>query len=158
MQLKDLTPSFLNQVIELENQNILPVLRSVNIKMTPDEMRSQIYKMMDHFIIFDSDQEIINGFIIYKVKESSLVINSFNVKVLNNYQVLSSLLKQVVKDLCQLNIQDIQSKAHKTNKNSLNFHRNMGFKEVKQTSTEVEFTIQKYVLLKKIESRVFRQD
>lgn len=126
--------------------------------MTPDEMRSQIYKMMDHFIIFDSDQEIINGFIIYKVKESSLVINSFNVKVLNNYQVLSSLLKQVVKDLCQLNIQDIQSKAHKTNKNSLNFHRNMGFKEVKQTSTEVEFTIQKYVLLKKIESRVFRQD
>jgi hypothetical protein len=75
MQLKDLDANLLDQIIDLENKNILPVLESVGLKMTPEEMRNQVYKLMDSFIILDSSQSRVNGFILYKVKEASITIN-----------------------------------------------------------------------------------
>ncbi len=158
MQLKDLESRKLKQIIELENKNILPILDSVGIQMTPDEMQNQIYKMMDSFIILDCPQDRVNGFILYKIKESSMIINSFNVKKTNNYQILISLLEQAVHLLKELNIQIIKSKAHITNKRSICLHRKMGFQEVNQTTTELEFLINKNVLLAKIQSRLFRLD
>jgi hypothetical protein len=156
IQLKDLEPDILKQVIELENINILPVLDSVGVKMTPAEMHNQIYKMMDSFIVLDCSEKRVNGFILYKVKDSSMTINSFNVRKLNSYKILISLLEQAVHHLRELNIQLIKSKAHVTNKRSLCLHRNMGFQEVNKTTTEIEFLINKNALLSKIQYRLSR--
>lgn len=156
MKIKDLEASVLEQLIELECQNILPILASVGINLTRDHMRHQLEFFKESDVVISEENGHVDGFAMYEVKENAVTVISFNLKRFNNIRVLSTLLNQIFAGLKDMEIVSIKSHAHHTNTKSLNFHRRMGFKEVGKTEHHVEFEIGKEDLLSKIEKRVLK--
>ncbi len=158
MKIKDLELSLLEQLIELECQNILPVLASVGINLTRDHMRHQLEFFKDSDVVISQQDGLVEGFAMYEVKDNIVTVISFNLKKFNNLRVLSTLLHQIFAGLNDMEIVSIKSYAHHTNKKSLNFHRRMGFREVRQNEHQIEFEIGKQDLLAKIEQRVLKTE
>lgn len=154
MKIKDLSPAIIEQLVELECNNILPILASVGLNLTPAHMREQLEFFKDSDVVISQDSGFVDGFAMYEVKGGEVTVISFNLKKFNNLRVLSTLLDAIFKNLQDTEIDKIKSHAHHTNTKSLNFHRRMGFKEIGQTDHHVEFQISKNELLATIQKRV----
>ena len=127
MKIKELSQKQKDEVIELECQNIIPVLASVGINLTRQDMEKEIESFQDDEIIICEDHDGINGFLVFIFREDYLLIKTFNLKKYNNLTIIKNLLDQVVINLKLQNIEKRKSQAHLTNNKSMNFHRVMGF-------------------------------
>ncbi|MNK01113.1 hypothetical protein D3C87_189070 [compost metagenome] len=156
MKIKDLSSDLIEQLVELECINILPILASVGINLTPQHMREQLDIFRESDVVISQENGDVDGFVMYKADGPEVTIVSFNLKKFNNGKILSNLLAEVFRNLQDDAINIIRSHAHHTNIKSLNFHRRMGFKEVGRTEHYVEFQISKDDLLAMIEKRVRR--
>ena len=154
MKIKDLNSELIEQLVELECHNILPVLHSVGLNLTPQHMREQLDFFRESDVVISEESGIVDGFVMYEVKGTEVTIISFNLKKFNNSRILSNLLSEIIKNLQGESIKVIKSHAHHTNIKSLNFHRRMGFKEVGTTEQHVGFQINKDALLSMLEKRV----
>lgn len=154
MKIKDLSSRQKDEVIELECQNIIPILASVGINLTRQDMVNEVESFQDDEIILSEDQDGINGFLVFIFKEDYLLIKTFNLKKYNNLAIIKNLLDQIVNNLKLQNIEKIKSQAHLTNKKSINFHIGMGFREVKGNEYFVEYETTKNEIVKKINSRL----
>ena len=156
MKIKDLSSDLTEQLIELECKNILPILASVGLHLTPQHMREQLDFFKDSDVVISHENGAVEGFVMYEVKGPEVTIISFNLKKFNNGKILSTLLSEILKNLQSNAIATIRSHAHHTNSKSLNFHRRMGFKEVGSTEHHIEFVTTKDDLLSMIERRMRR--
>jgi hypothetical protein len=154
MKIKELSPDVLEQLVELECQNILPILASVGINLTPDHMRQQLEFFKDSDVVISQEDGQVDGFAMYEVKDTAITVISFNLKKFNSFRVLSTLLNEIFRGLKETKIDSVKSHAHHTNIRSLNFHRKMGFKEVGRTEHHVEFEVSKKELLAIIQKRI----
>ena len=101
MKIKDLSPKQKDEVIELECQNIIPILASVGINLTRQDMVYEVESFQDDEIILSEDQDGVNGFLVFIFKEDYLLIKTFNLKRYNNLTIIKNLLDQIVKNLKQ---------------------------------------------------------
>lgn len=154
MKIKDLSSDVIEQLVELECNNILPILASVGLNLTPQNMREQLDFFKESDVVISQENGMVDGFIMYEAKESEVTIISFNLKKFNNFRILTTLLSEVLKNLQINGVEIIKSHAHHTNTKSLNFHRRMGFKEVGTTKHHIEFQINKDDLSAMIQKRV----
>lgn len=153
MKVKDLTPNQLEQVIELECKNIIPILASVGIDLTVEMMRSEVESFQEDPIVLCLNEDRVDGFIIYSYREDHVLIKTFNLRRFNSFYVLSTLLKNIAKDLEKNDIDLVISRCHHTNQKSLNFHRRMGLVEVCSREKDIEFHGTRNDLLQTIERR-----
>ncbi|EQC46969.1 hypothetical protein M899_2269 [Bacteriovorax sp. BSW11_IV] len=153
MKVKDLTPHQLEQVIELECNNIIPILASVGIHLTEEMMRGEVESFKEDPIVLCLNGERVDGFVIYSYREDHVLIKTFNLRRFNSFNVLSTLLNNIAKDLEQNNIDLVISHCHHTNQKSLNFHRRMGFVEAHSNEQHIEFHATREGLLQTIERR-----
>lgn len=154
MKIKDLSSDILDQLVTLECDNILPILASVGINLTPQHMRDQLEFFKNSDVVVSQENGIVDGFVMYEVDGSAVTIISFNLRKFNNIKLLTKLLNEVFESLQDNSVDTIKSNAHHTNIKSLNFHRRMGFKEVASTEHHVEFETTKDQLLAIIQKRV----
>ena len=154
MKIKELSQKQKDEVIELECQNIIPVLASVGINLTRQDMEKEIESFQDDEIIICEDHDGINGFLVFIFREDYLLIKTFNLKKYNNLTIIKNLLDQVVINLKLQNIEKIKSQAHLTNNKSMNFHRGMGFHEVNRNKHFIEYETTKAEIVKIITSRL----
>ena len=154
MKIKDLSQKQKDEVIELECQNIIPILASVGINQTRQDMVNEVESFQDDEIIISEDFNGINGFTVFIFKDDYLLIKTFNLKKYNNLLIIKNLLDQVVSNLMLQNIVKIKSEAHLTNTKSMNFHRGMGFREVKRNEYFIEYETTKDEIVKLITSRL----
>lgn len=147
MKVKDLSPNIQNQIVELEIQNILPVLASVGLNLTEGNMRDQLHFFRESEVVLSLNAGSVDGFAIYEVKDTTVMIVTFNLRKFNSARILSELLGQISQNLESSPIQLINSQANHTNQKSINFHRRMGFVEVGVTEHHIEFQIHKNDLL-----------
>lgn len=147
MKVKDLSPNIQNQIVELEIQNILPVLASVGLNLTEGNMRDQLHFFRESEVVLSLNAGSVDGFAIYEIKDTSVMIVTFNLRKFNSGRILSELLGQISQNLENSPIQLINSQANHTNQKSINFHRRMGFVEVGVTEHHIEFQIHKNDLL-----------
>jgi len=154
MKIKELSPDILEQLVELECKNILPVLASVGLNLTPQHMREQLEYFRESDVVLSLDSGRVDGFAMYDVQGTEVTIISFNLQKFNNLRVLSTLLGAIFQNLQTTVVERVKSRAHHTNTRSLNFHRRMGFKEVARTEHHIEFQISKADLLVMMERRV----
>jgi hypothetical protein len=154
MKIRDLNTDIIDQMVELECTNILPILASVGINLTPQHMREQLEYFKDSDVVVRYDNGVVDGFVMYEISGSEINIISFNLRKFNNIEILTALLTEIFNNLQGKSIEIIKSRAHHTNTKSLNFHRRMGFKEVGTTKHDVEFEIGKNHLLSIIQKRV----
>jgi hypothetical protein len=156
MKVKNLTPEQIEQIVALECQNILPVLASVGINLTAQQMRNEVDMHKEFEVVLCEKNGVVDGFAIYSLNESQVLIKTFNLRKLNNVHILYEILKNIFIRLENVQIEFINSQAHLTNQKSLNFHRKMGFKEVKSNNQFIEFQISKADLLNSIQRRVLK--
>lgn len=155
MKIKDLSSDVVAQLVALEVQNILPVLASVGLNLTEKDMEHQFVAFKDSEVVvaYDDDGDVA-GFVMYEVKGSEVMIISFNLRQFNNANILFGLLGELIFEISESNIILVKSRAHHTNKRSLNFHRRMGFQEFSKTEQFVEFQIDRDKLLMVLKSRL----
>lgn len=156
MKIKDLSQDIIEQLVELECNNILPVLASVGLNLTPKHMREQLDFFKESDVVISQKDGYVDGFAMYEIKEAEVTVISFNLKKFNSSRILSTLLTEIFNNLHGTAIDNIKSHAHHTNIKSINFHRRMGFKEVGSTKHHVEFQISKEELLNIIARRVLK--
>ena len=154
MKIKDLNPDILEQLVELECNNILPILASVGLNLTPQHMRDQLEFFKESNVVIRQSSNHVDGFAMYEINNSEDTVISFNLKKFNDLRILSTLLDAIFQHLKDTPIETIKSHAHHTNTKSLNFHRRMGFKEVENTQHHIVFEISKNDLLSTIAKRV----
>lgn len=155
MKIKDLSSDVVEQLVALEVRNILPVLASVGLNLTEKDMEHQFVAFKDSEVVvaYDDDGDVA-GFVMYEVKGSEVMIISFNLRQFNNANILFGLLGELIFEISESNIILVKSRAHHTNKRSLNFHRRMGFQEVSKTDQFIEFQIDRDKLLMILKSRL----
>lgn len=155
MKIKDLDADVIEQMVALEVQNILPVLASVGLNLTEKDMAHQFVAFNDSEVVVAYDEDgAVDGFVMYEVKGTEVMIISFNLRQFNNANILFSLLGELIFDISESNITVVKSRAHHTNKRSLNFHRRMGFEEVAKNDKFIEFQIDRDKLLMILKSRL----
>lgn len=154
MKIKDLSPDILEQLVDLECNNILPILSSVGLNLTREDMQKQLEFFKESDVVLSYDDSEVDGFAMYECKNDEVTVISFNLKKFNNGQILWTLLNEIFESLQETDIKNIKSHAHHPNQKSLNFHRRMGFKETSSTEHYIEFQISKADLLAVIERRV----
>lgn len=154
MKVKDLNPDLIEQLVALESQNILPILASVGIHLTSNDMREQLNIFRESELVLSETNGIVDGFAIYDTKDQDIMIITFNLRKFNSGLILGNLLTQILRKLNSSPVQNINSRAHHTNLRSINFHRKMGFKEVGSNDKFLEFRISKEDLLNIIKRRV----
>jgi hypothetical protein len=153
MKVKDLSPNIQAQIVELETQNILPILASVGLNLTEDNMREQLQFFRESEVVLSLNAGSVDGFAIYEIKGTTVMIVTFNLRKFNSARVLSELLGQISQNLENSPIQLINSQANHTNQKSINFHRRMGFIEVGVTEHHIEFQIHKNDLMQVLSRR-----
>jgi hypothetical protein len=153
MKVKELNSNILDQLTELETKNILPVLASVGLNLTEQDMRNQLHFFRESDVVLSLSQGVVNGFAIYDIKDKNVTIISFNLRIFNSNRILRELLGQISYHLENSEVQIINSRAHHTNNKSINFHRRMGFIEVGVTEQYIEFQIHKNDLMKVLHRR-----
>lgn len=153
MKVKDLSPNILDQLWELETQNILPILASVGLNLTEQHMRDQLHFFRESEVVLSLNSGSVDGFAIYDIKETAVMIVTFNLRKFNSGRILRELLGQISQNLENSPIQLINSQAHHTNTKSINFHRRMGFIEVGVTERHIEFQIHKNDLMQVMSRR-----
>lgn len=154
MKIKDLSERQKKEIIDLEIKNIIPVLASVGINLTNQDMANEIESFKDDKVVFIEHQSSILGFVVFIFKDDFLLIKTFNIKKKNNFKIIFSLLEKITKELQKQNIQKIKSQAHLTNKRSINFHLGMGFKEIVRNNFFIEFETTRDEIIQLIEKRL----
>ncbi|MGZ3775965.1 MAG: GNAT family N-acetyltransferase [Pseudobdellovibrionaceae bacterium] len=154
MKVKDLKPAILEQLVELECRNILPILSSVGLLFTENDMRDQLRHFEGSDVVVCEKNGTVDGFIIYDTKEAEAMIITFNLRRRNSKRVLQSLLSQVLQKLGGSDVNIINSRAHHTNIISINFHKKMGFREIQRNDKFIEFQTLVPQLLQIINQRV----
>ena len=139
MKVKDIRPDLLEQLINLETQNIIPVLASVGLILSVKDVRDWFAFFAESNIVLSELDGIVWGFAMYEVELSQAKILTFSLRQFNSGRILRDLLGQIVKCLQSSEITHLNSRANVTNQRSINFHRKMGFREVGSTETYIEF-------------------
>ncbi|MNK90328.1 hypothetical protein D3C87_1103760 [compost metagenome] len=153
MKVKDLSPNIQAQIVELETQNILPILASVGLNLTEENMRDQLKFFRESEVVLSLNAGAVDGFAIYDIKETTVMIVTFNLRKFNSGRILRELLGQISQNLENSQIQLINSQANHTNSKSINFHRRMGFIEVGVTEHHIEYQIHKNDLMQVMQRR-----
>lgn len=154
MKIKDLNDLQKKQIIDLETENIIPVLSSVGINLTKQDMINEVETFREDEVLLIEDHNSILGFVIFIFQEDYLMIKTFNLKKFNNFKIISNLLNQISKELQNHNIQKIKSQAHLTNKKSINLHMGMGFKEISRNNFFIEYETTKDSIIESINKRL----
>ena len=153
VKVKDIPPEFLEQLIELETQNIIPVLASVGFILSVKDVRDWFVFFRESDIVLSERDGLIWGFAMFEVELSQAKILTFSLRKFNSRRILRDLLLQVMECLKSSEITHINSRANVTNQRSLNFHRKMGFNEVGSTQAYIEFQTSR----KDLEDKILRR-
>jgi tyrosine-protein phosphatase YwqE len=80
MKVKDLSPNIQAQIVELETQNILPILASVGLNLTEDNMREQLQFFRESEVVLSLNAGSVDGFAVYEIKGTTVMIVTFNLR------------------------------------------------------------------------------
>ena len=156
MKIKELNSDTFNQLVDLECENIIPVLASVGIHLNREQMVNELETFKEDHVVLYKNLEIVEGFIVYKNYVDHILIKTFNLRHSNSKRNLVGLLFKIVKELSINDIDLLISHCHLTNQKSLNLHRGLGFIEASKNDKFIEFHAKKYDIIKLIKNRTSR--
>lgn len=104
-------------------------------------------------IILCERNGLVEGFIIYHLRDNDILIQTFNLRKFNNRQILQNLLKKIFQNLSNSSLSLVTSQCHVTNQRSLNFHHKMGFKIISSNNQTIKLQVNKNHLLGTIQQR-----
>jgi hypothetical protein len=156
MKVKDLNKQIFDQLVDLECENIIPILKSVGINLNREMMVNELNSFKEDNVVVFERKSLVEGFIVYKKEVDHILIKTFNLKSSNNRKTLIGLLAQIVNELKSSDIDLLVSHCHLTNQKSLNLHRGLGFIEKKKTEKLIEFHARTSEILDSISLKLSR--
>lgn len=156
MKIKDLDSGTFDQLVDLECENIIPILASVGINLNRDQMIFELESFKEDNIVLYKGTDFVDGFIVYKINADHILIKTFNLRSSNNKKILLGLLLAISKELYGSEVELLISHCHLTNQKSLNLHRGLGFIESSKNDKFIEFHAKKNDILDMIKSKTER--
>lgn len=153
MKIKELDTNTFNQLVDLECENIIPVLASVGIHLSREMMINELKSFQEDYIVLLKNSETVDGFIVYKHNEDHILIKTFNLRTSNSKRTLLSLFLRIVKELQDSSTDLLISHCHLTNQKSLNLHRGLGFCEASKNEKFIEFHANRTDILNRIREK-----
>lgn len=138
----------LNQVIDLEAEAMLPILTQSDIKITKDEIVSEIRKDREQEVIIVLRKDRPRAWIRYGVRNDTLFVKSIQInRNENSLGSLRELFGEVVDALKEISNLKIESVVQKANAKSILLHEKLGFTRGKENPKAIRFSIDSDLLL-----------
>ena len=74
MKRSELNSNTFDQLVDIECENIIPILASVGIDLDRKQIIGELESFKDDNIVIFKKSEIVDGFIVYKVNEDNILI------------------------------------------------------------------------------------
>lgn len=145
-----LDENLLQDIIELERENMVPILKASGLEFQPDKLLENLRKDQKCITIYRCDSLV--GLLRYSVdKSSDATVWSIQIKnPEKNRIVLHSITKKTIGEFVKEGVKSIITVVQKGNKPSLEMHKRLGFEVEKEFEKAIRFRADQERLLRRI--------
>lgn len=133
-------PKLHRDILDLETENMVPILRKVGIKHDPAKLIEGLSKPQEIITIYNDG--LLIGLVRYTVdKNYEARIWSIQLKNPNkNKATLLPLLRKAYRSIKENNIKTLVSTVQKSNRPSIEFHERIGFKVLNDFENAIRYS------------------
>jgi len=153
----ELERSILEEVIDLEAQNMLPVLAAVGIHLTREDIKAEILKDTVQFFVLTFEGKKISALLRYKHEPDHIFIKSIQLRNQSRrFSFLKGLLKESLEHLQGESQERIESVVQRGNLSSIRFHEKLGFNRMNENPKTIRFVADRNDLVMRINKILHR--
>lgn len=156
-KLSELSPTTQEKIVQLEASAMLPILASVGISITVDDIRKAIQADQSQTVLICEDHGQLSALVRYKIEADRIFISSIQfARPEKGLKSLRGILGIALMALEEETKERIESVVQKTNHASIAFHEKLGFRRVKDNPKAIRFEVERLELIASLK-RVLRR-
>ncbi len=154
--LSALPTSIVEEIVHLESEAMIPLLKKIGIQLTVDGIRKSILADPSQTVLVCQDGQRLTALVRYTVESDHIFIKSIQLaKSREGLRSLRDILSTSLRALQSEASSKVQSVAQTSNQSSIVLHERLGFRRIQENSKAIRFESERSDLVERLK-RILR--